>query len=358
MGEKIKQIRPKPELYPRGELSPGITLSSSKLLTLLLASRGNNPQWRPGQKIQISRYEAYSLPSGWREMVTEGYEIRNEKGNIILSPSSPLDEEFRQLIELCSLAGLEPLIKLIGKNPLAIDFLTLLPNTSLGIKNHYGFFPIKINGISINFNNKAKKQEIQESLDSLRFPWGRSVLVGVLRGIQVEEFISNFSDGSNITSPLRSSTKFLDLLYGEDGVVYVVIGGGGLEKGTSLVISGTNNDVRKMLNTIYTNARAELLKRLKVLTKDIGGGVRFEEVTAYPYVGYDLERNIVFSGSPGDCSNGVLFNPHPHFRLSYCLHKDPLIGVNPKNPVTKIVNPKVSGTPLTRVADFGLKVTL
>lgn len=353
-------IRVNPESLKKADL-PGIDLSSRDLMVLLAASFGNNKQWTPNQEIQISGYRERLLPYGWTEMVSEKYRKRTEGkggGNIILSPEQ-VDEKFDQLVRKVLLNGLIPLIDLYYNNHPTIDSLKLLPNTSLGVEPLRRHF----NGLIINVNKDARKENIDKLMNDLKFPWGRSVLVCKLSGIDVKAFVSNFADGSNLTPSLQPC-KFSDFLYDKKGEVYVVIGGGGLKKRTVFDIYGTNKKINCRLNTLYNSAKNELIEKAKILIEKIGRGVGFKAVTAYPYVGYDPESQTLFSGLPvsnyvlfNPLSNYVLFNPRPRpdLNLNYILHNGSLIGANPKSPVAKIVGPlKISGTSLTRVANFGV----
>lgn len=231
---KQREIRIE-EHYPSG-----ISFSQSDPAELLVAhssNQGNN--WIPSQEIQLSGNlrDDSCINDATRLLVNSGrYRDRKEgrgAGNIVLTPNE-INNIVNQAIKL--VGGLPPLLPLIGLLREFFPFIlsiTLLPNTSVGLKER-GVFATKLNGIIVEVNDlkdNRVKRNLPFLLEKIRLPLGRGLSVFGLRGIGIEDFILNFSDGEEIIGqPLSSTIKFADFFYGEEGEVYLIVGGGGLDK--------------------------------------------------------------------------------------------------------------------------------
>ncbi len=353
-----------------GEHPPyGIYLDRHDLAELLVASISSGGDWIPGKKIQLSGVSVRNNPlldESVRALLGSGkYQGKQEGkgyGNLLLTPNQ-IDETVSQAIKFVGIKGLKPLIFLLEEFFPLISSVTLLPNTSVGLKDRRDLPLCKLNSVVMEFSLEGRnsKNEIKKLLEALRPPLGRGISVFSLN-IDVESFIDSFADGGGITEKIRSPIKFDNFLYDPNsGQVFLAVAGGG-KRELPFDLSGPTKLIKENLQQLYQNANTVREKAAEFVEEKIG--TNLELVTRFPYVGLNFTGDdsrvvfvsgasflpagdVLFNGGPGGIS--VLFSPPEGYPL-------PPIGQKEDNLVTGIGRNFVpDGYPLVPVRNFGLQ---
>ena len=356
-----------------GEFSkhpPGkILLDGGDLLELFLASRFGDPNWHPGHAIQVGDFNLAQNPlaqQALRHLLYIGRYGSSRQGcQTILNPNE-IDETVKAAIELGGIASLEALIKIFSQFSEIISSVTLLPNTSLGVKKTGSVFSQKINGVilEINIKDGRLKHLVAQLVNQMGWPLGRVISVVGLKGIDINSFVLHFGEGDDLKAGvLGKGVKFVDFYFGLNGKMYLVFAAGGERDLPANFFMGTGIQFGENLSNLLKDQKALHDQINNVIVSRIGGGVIPDEevLFSFPYVGayFDPEKGLLLVS--GACLNkgSSFFNQGPNnpgilINGGDLLHP---VGIKSGNLVTMSKSDKIvvpNGTSLIPVRRFGL----
>jgi len=350
--------------HPAGQ----IFLDRADLYEFFLVSKFGNPNWCPGQTIQVGDFNLAQNHLAKEALdylgQTDRYRYIREGHQTNLKPNE-VDETVKAAIKLGGIKSLMPLIGVFCEFPEIISSATILPNSSLGIKNNdtvsYGS---KINGVILEIDSKdgRLKPRIAQLATKMRWPFGRTISVLGLQGIDIDSFVDHFGEGDDLkTSFKQNRIKFLDFYFDCDGAVYSVFSAGGLKNLSSDFFSGTQRQVSQRFSYLLEDQTDLHQQIASGIVSNMGHGVSYEKITSSPYVGMSFSdsRSSLSLVSGANLFPGLIFfNRGPESPGILSSFEDPLqpIGINPKSLVVgsigRITVP--NGQILTPVKMFGL----